>query len=56
MKNMNDNAIKILGLLATVIAFGANMFSSYVSDKKMEATIDEKVQEALAEKSKNEES
>lgn len=56
MKKMNDNAIKILGLVATVVAFGANMLSGYVGDRKMETMIDEKVQKALAEKSMNEES
>ena len=56
MNNKNENAIKILSLVAMVVSFGANALYGYVSDKKMEATIDQKVQEALAEKSTNEES
>ena len=56
MKNMNNNSIKILGWIATLAGFGASMLCSYVNDKKIENTIEEKVQESLAEKSANEES
>ena len=56
MKNMNNNFIKILGWIATLAGFGASMLCSYVNDKKIENTIEEKVQESLAEKSANEES
>lgn len=49
------NLIKVLGIGATVVGMGASMLNDYVSNKKMEQTIDEKVNEALARRFKDEE-
>lgn len=49
------NAIKILGIVTTVLTFGATMLSGYVSERKMDEQIEAKVSKALAEKTKSEE-
>lgn len=53
MKN-KSNAVKTLGLVATVVGMGATLISDWVSEQKMNEMIDEKVNEALA-KQKEEE-
>lgn len=41
--------LKVLGILATVVGVAASTLSSYVEDKKMDAKIEAKVHQALAE-------
>ena len=53
---MNGNIIKVIGLAATIIGFGANILTDWVNDKKMDEKIEEKVHEALAKKENEEES
>ena len=45
---MNRKMIKIIGLIATVAGVGVNLLSEWVDDKKMDEKIEEKVNEALA--------
>ena len=45
---MSDKLIKILGLATTLVGFGATLLGNYVNDKKMDATIAEKVTEAIS--------
>ncbi len=52
---MANNIVKIIGLAATVIGFGATLLSDWVNEKKMEEMVDEKVNEALAKREENEE-
>ena len=47
---MKKNMIKILGLAATVFGVGATLISDWVKDQKMNDTIEEKVNKALAER------
>lgn len=47
---INGKVIKIIGMAATVAGMGLSLVSSWVSDKKMEMEVQEKVNEALAEK------
>ena len=47
---MQSKLIGILGIVATAIGFGATALSNWVSDQKMEAQIEEKVNKALAER------
>lgn len=44
---MNNKLIKILGIAATAIGWGATLVSDWVNDKKMDRKIEEKVIEAL---------
>jgi hypothetical protein len=46
----NDKVIKIVGIFATVTGMAATLVSSWVSEKKLDSTITEKVNEALANK------
>lgn len=48
--------IKILGIVATVIGAGATLLNDWVSKKKMESMVEEKVNEALSERDEEEES
>ena len=41
-------ALGLLGFLATLIGFGATLASDYVKDQQLNDTIEEKVNEALA--------
>lgn len=50
---MNKNWIKAIGLLATVVGFGASFVTDYVNDKKMEEKISNGINEALAKKLNN---
>ena len=51
---MTIAAIKIIGLVATAISVCASLTLGWVNDKKMEKTIEDKVDKALAKKSKKE--
>lgn len=48
--------IQVIGFLATIIGFGANLLADWVDEKKMDEKIEEKVNEALASKETEEES
>lgn len=50
---MNKKWIKAIGLLATVIGFGATFVTDWVNDKSMEEKINEGIDEALAKKLNN---
>lgn len=52
---MNGKIVKVLGITATIIGVGANLISEWVNEKKMDERIEEKVNEALANRNKNEE-
>lgn len=47
--------LKMLGIIATVLGLAVSTLSDYVEEKMMEATIEEKVREALAETETEEE-
>lgn len=51
---MKRKSIKILGTLVTVIGIGVNLITDWVNEKQMDATIEEKVNEALAKKNEKE--
>lgn len=46
---------KTIGVIATIAGAGLSLISNIVDDKKMEETIEEKVNEALAKKEEKEE-
>jgi hypothetical protein len=48
----NKKLIKVIGFAATVIGFGISLIANWVSDKKLELEIEEKVAKALAEQAK----
>lgn len=45
---MNRKIVKIIGLFVTVAGVGVNLLSEWVDEKKMDEKIEEKVNEALA--------
>lgn len=45
---MNGKIVKTIGLLVTVAGVGVNLLSEWVDEKKMDEKIEEKVNEALA--------
>ena len=45
---LNKNIIKAIGIMATFIGFGATFLKSWVDEREMDAKIEEKVNEALA--------
>lgn len=47
---LNGKLIKILGITATIIGMGATFLTDWVNEKKMDEKIEEKVNEALAQK------
>lgn len=47
---MTEKVIKIIGGVATAVGVVATLVSGWASDKKMEATIEEKVNKALEQK------
>ena len=47
MKKKKINTLKALGVGATVFGLAASLFSSFVEDKKTDAKITEKVNEAV---------
>ena len=44
----NNKGLKILGIAATLVGMVASLVSSHVADKKLDATVEKKVAEALA--------
>lgn len=52
---MNRRIVKIIGLFVTVAGVGVNLLSEWVDDKKMDEKIEEKVNEALAVRNKEDE-
>lgn len=50
-----DSAIKLLGLAAMALGGVATLIGNWVQERQMEQMIDEKVQEALAEREEDEE-
>lgn len=52
----NGKLIKILGIMATVIGMGATLITDWVNEKKMDEKIDDKINEALANRENGEES
>ena len=48
MKTDKSMAIKVLGIVASLIGVGASLVSDWVNERKMEEEIDKKVNEALA--------
>lgn len=53
---MNGMVIRAIGIGATLISIGATFITNWVDEKKMEEMVDEKVNEALAKRNKEEES
>lgn len=47
---MNGSTLKILSLGATLVGFGGTLLSGWVDDKKLDKKVEDKVNEALAEK------
>lgn len=45
---INGKAIKIIGLVATVLGMGASLATDWVNEKKTDTKIAEKVDEAIA--------
>jgi hypothetical protein len=45
---INENLIKVLGIVASAIGIGATLLTDWTNDKKMDKKIAEKVIEALA--------
>lgn len=43
-----ENAIKIIGISATVMGIGATIVGDWVSEKKTDSLIEKKVAEAIA--------
>lgn len=52
----SEKIIKILGIAATAIGVGASLLNGWVTERKMESVIKEKVNEALSEQDGKEES
>lgn len=48
----NSKMIKFIGFAVTIIGVGVNLLSDWVDEKKMDEKIEEKVNEALAQKDK----
>lgn len=44
---MNNKMIKIIGLVASIAGFGAQLLTAWVDEKKMNEVIEKKVNEAL---------
>lgn len=51
---MNGKIVKIVGIIATVLGIGASVVTDWVSERKMEQMVDDKVKEALANTNKEE--
>lgn len=45
---MNGKLVKVLGLAATVVGVAATLVTDWVNEQKMDEKIEEKVNEALA--------
>lgn len=48
----NKKLVKGIGFAVTIIGFGISLITNWVSDKKLEIEIEEKVAKALAEQAK----
>ncbi len=44
---MNGKIIKIVGIVATILGLGASVVTDWVSEKKMEELVSEKVDEKI---------
>lgn len=53
---MSKTMIKVIGIAATIIGMGATLITDWVDEKKMDEKIEQKVNEALAQKENEEES
>lgn len=51
---MTSKMVKAIGVMTTVIGMGVQLMTSWVDDKKMDETIEKKVNDALAKKNKDE--
>lgn len=47
---MSSKVLKILSIVVAIAAFGIGQAASFIADKRMDATIAEKVAEALSKK------
>lgn len=47
---MNGSTLKMLSLATTLVGFGGTLLSGWVEDKKLDKKVEDKVNEALAEK------
>lgn len=47
--------VKVLGLVATAVGVGATLLTDWVNEKKMDEKIEEKVNEALAQRDEEDE-
>lgn len=45
---INGKMVKILGIVATVVGMGTTLLTDWVNEKKMDEKINEKIDEALA--------
>ena len=52
---MNSKLIKVISLTATLIGLGTSLITDWCDEKKMEDTVEKKVNKALAKKNRNEE-
>ena len=52
MKRNPEKIIKIIGITANILGLGVKLISDWVAEKKMEETIEEKVNEAMAKREK----
>lgn len=50
MKNIAVNKYQLVGLLASIAGIVANLLGDWVSDRKLEETVESKVAEALGER------
>lgn len=50
-----SSIIKVLGTVVTVVGLAANLLSDWVKDQQMNKKIDEKVNEAIAKRDKEDE-
>ena len=48
----NKNLVKGIGFAVTIIGFGISLITNWVSDKKLEIEIEEKVAEAIRKQAK----
>lgn len=46
----NKNLVKAIGLVATVVGMGLTLVTNWVNEKTMESMIEEKIEDALAER------
>jgi hypothetical protein len=53
---MNGKLVKVIGFAATLVGMGATIVSNWVNDKNLDAKVDSKVTEALAQYLKEKES